>query len=173
MNDEPTTTTTDEPNVGPPTTDREPAADRGDEPSGASGPRDFGTIVTAVGEAVQEIARDVAERAGPAVRDAATKAGPVVREATAKAADVAAKAAEAAGPIAQKIAAATEDVGHRVAERGRELATDLRRSGNGHGPGAGAESTEPGIPPTGTPPVEPAPVEPAAAHDTDEGASSD
>lgn len=173
MNDEPTTPTTDEPNVGSSTADREPAADRGEEPSGASGPRDFGTIVTAVGEAVQEIARDVAERAGPVVRDAATKAGPVVREATAKAADVAAKAAEAAGPIAQKVAAATGDVGHRVAERSRELATDLRRSGNGHGPGADAGSPEPGTPPAGTPAVEGAPAEPGAAHDSGEGASTD
>lgn len=147
MNDEPTTPTTDEPNVGSSSTDQEPAADRGDEPSGASGPRDFGTIVTAVGEAVQEIARDVAERAGPVVRDAATKAGPVVREATAKAAEVAAKAADAAGPIARKVAAATGDVGHRVAERGRELATDLRRFGNGHDADADAGSTEPGTPP--------------------------
>ncbi len=147
MNDEPTTSNIDEPNVGPSTADQGPVADRGDEPSGASGPRDFGTIVTAVGEAVQEIARDVAERAGPVVRDAATKAGPVVREATAKAAEVAAKAAEAAGPFAQKVAAATGDVGHRVAERSRELATDLRRSGNGHGAGTDAGSTGPALPP--------------------------
>jgi len=129
MNDEPTVEHNDEPSVEASRTDHEPSANHGD---GKSTGRDLGTFVAAVGDAVQEIARDVAERAGPAVRDAKAKAGPVVREASARAAEATAKAAEAAGPIAQKVAAATRDVGHRVAERSREIATDLRRAGGGH-----------------------------------------
>jgi hypothetical protein len=136
MNDEPTVERTDDTDAKASPADQEPSANEAD---GKAAGRDLGTFVTAVGDAVQEIARDVAERAGPAVRDAATKAGPVVREASARAAEVAAKAADAAGPIAQKVATATGDVGHRVAERSREIATDLRRAAggqdetNGHG----------------------------------------
>jgi hypothetical protein len=138
MNDEPTVERTDDPAAEATEatqSDQEPGASQTD---GKAAGRDLGTFVTAVGDAVQEIARDVAERARPVVRDAATKAGPVVREASARAAEVAAKAADAAGPIAQKVASATGDVGHRVAERSREIATDLRRAAgapegtNGH-----------------------------------------
>jgi hypothetical protein len=146
MNDEPTVERT-----------ADPAADtaQGDHEAGESKAtgRDLGTFVTAVGDAVQEIARDVAERAGPTVRDAATKAGPVVREASARAAEVAAKAADAAGPIAQKVASATGDVGHRVAERSREIATDLRRAA-GATEGTNGHGTEGDVPPAGLTPVD-------------------
>jgi len=136
MNDEPTVERTTDPAAEAAQSDQEPSSSQADDKVAG---RDLGQFVTAVSDAVQEIARDVAERAGPAVRDAATKAGPVVREASARAAEVAAKAADAAGPIAQKVATATGDVGHRVAERSREIATDLRRAAgrpeetNGHG----------------------------------------
>jgi hypothetical protein len=70
-----------------------------------------------------------------------TAAGPVVRDVAAKAAELAAIAGEKAGPIAHKAAEATEAAGHKLAERGREVAAELRRdkeAGNGHAPDAGA-----------------------------------
>jgi hypothetical protein len=63
------------------------------------------------------------------IDDLATTARPHVREIAAKAAELAAKAGEAAGPLAERAAVVTSDVGHRVAVRGREVAADLRRSG--------------------------------------------
>lgn len=61
------------------------------------------------------------------IDNVATHAGPVVRDIGAKAAELAALAGEKAGPIAHKAAEATEAAGHRIAERGREVAADLRR----------------------------------------------
>jgi hypothetical protein len=93
----------------------------------------------------------------------ATNAAPVVREIGAKAAELAALAGEKAGPFAHRAADATATAGTKVAERGREVAAELRRdaarngdsgtTGNGTSggstsasgytgtrPGAGAES---------------------------------
>lgn len=64
----------------------------------------------------------------------ATTAAPVMREIGAKAAELAAAAGERAGPIAQKAAEVTAQAGTKVAERGREVAAELRRdqpAGNG------------------------------------------
>jgi hypothetical protein len=89
----------------------------------------------------------------------ATNAAPVVREIGAKAAELAALAGEKAGPFAHRAADVTATAGTKVAERGREVAAELRRdaarngdaetSGNGSSdssytgmrPGAGAQST--------------------------------
>lgn len=58
-------------------------------------------------------------------------ATPVLREIAARAAELAAKAGEAAGPMAHKAAEMTEGFGERVADKGREIATDLRRDPTG------------------------------------------
>jgi hypothetical protein len=57
----------------------------------------------------------------------ATTAAPVIREIGAKAAELAALAGEKAGPIAHRAADATATAGTKVAERGREVAAELRR----------------------------------------------
>ena len=56
-----------------------------------------------------------------------TSAAPVVREIGAKAAELAALAGEKAGPFARRAADATAQAGVKVAERGREVAAELRR----------------------------------------------
>jgi hypothetical protein len=56
-----------------------------------------------------------------------TSAAPVVREIGAKAAELAALAGEKAGPFAHRAADATAQAGVKVAERGREVAAELRR----------------------------------------------
>ena len=61
------------------------------------------------------------------IENLATQAAPVVREVGAKAAELAAMAGDKAGPIAQRAAVFTEQAGHKIAEKGRDLATDLRR----------------------------------------------
>jgi hypothetical protein len=67
------------------------------------------------------------------------QAKPVVREVAAKAAELAAIAGEKAGPLAHKAAAKTESFGAMVAEKGKEVAADLRRAGNENGNGHAAE----------------------------------
>ncbi len=57
----------------------------------------------------------------------ATNAAPVVREIGAKAAELAALAGEKAGPFAHRAADVTATAGTKVAERGREVAAELRR----------------------------------------------
>ena len=57
----------------------------------------------------------------------ASQAAPVAREVGAKAAELAALAGEKAGPFAHRAAEATEHAGSRLAERGRDLAAELRR----------------------------------------------
>lgn len=78
------------------------------------------------------------------IDNVATHAAPVAREIGAKAAELAALAGEKAGPIAHKAAEVTAAAGGKVAERGREVAADLRRdpsaTGNGQGTGT-AKST--------------------------------
>lgn len=84
----------------------------------------------------------------------ATQAAPVLKEIGAKAAELAAAAGEKAGPIAHKAAGATEAAGHKLAERGREVASDLRRGDAGTGQGAAAgdvpNTIEPGSTTTAT-----------------------
>ena len=63
------------------------------------------------------------------IDELSTQAGPVLRDVAAKAAELAAKAGEAAGPLAHKAAEVTTDLGQKVAEKSREVAADLRRSG--------------------------------------------
>jgi hypothetical protein len=70
----------------------------------------------------------------------ASQAAPVVREIGAKAAELAAAAGDKAGPIAHRAAEATEHAGARLAERGREVAAELRRDNhptNGQAGGTG------------------------------------
>jgi hypothetical protein len=75
----------------------------------------------------------------------ATHAAPVAREIGAKAAELAALAGEKAGPIAHKAAEVTAAAGGKVAERGREVAADLRRdpntTTNGQGTGTGTSKS--------------------------------
>jgi len=61
------------------------------------------------------------------IDDVATQAAPVLRQVGAKAAELAAVAGEKAGPFAHRAADATEAAGVRIAERGREVAEQLRR----------------------------------------------
>jgi hypothetical protein len=63
----------------------------------------------------------------------ATNAAPVIREIGAKAAELAALAGEKAGPIAHKAADVTATAGSKVAERGREVAAELRRDAGRNG----------------------------------------
>ena len=74
----------------------------------------------------------------------ATSAAPVVREIGAKAAELAALAGEKAGPFAHRAADATATAGSKVAERGREVAAELRRdaarNGDSETPGSGTSS---------------------------------
>jgi hypothetical protein len=63
----------------------------------------------------------------------ATNAAPVVREIGAKAAELAALAGEKAGPIAHRAADVTATAGTKVAERGREVAAELRRDAGRNG----------------------------------------
>jgi hypothetical protein len=74
----------------------------------------------------------------------ATNAAPVVREIGAKAAELAALAGEKAGPFAHRAADATATAGTKVAERGREVAAELRRDAARNGdtgtPGNGTSS---------------------------------
>jgi hypothetical protein len=65
------------------------------------------------------------------IENLTTYATPVLREIAARAAELAAKAGEAAGPVAHKAADMTEGFGERVADKGREIATDLRRDPTG------------------------------------------
>lgn len=62
------------------------------------------------------------------IDELSTQATPALREVAAKAAELAAKAGEAAGPIAHRAAEVTGEVGQKVAEKGREVAADLRRA---------------------------------------------
>lgn len=75
----------------------------------------------------------------------ATHAAPVAREIGAKAAELAALAGEKAGPIAHKAAEVTAAAGGKVAERGREVAADLRRDAatatDGQGTGTSKSTT--------------------------------
>jgi hypothetical protein len=61
------------------------------------------------------------------IENLATQAGPVLKEVGAKAAELAALAGEKAGPVAQKAAELTGQAGQKVAEKGRDLAAELRR----------------------------------------------
>jgi hypothetical protein len=73
----------------------------------------------------------------------ATTAAPVIREIGAKAAELAALAGEKAGPFAHRAADATATAGSKVAERGREVAAELRRDAgrNGDSGTSGSSST--------------------------------
>lgn len=61
------------------------------------------------------------------IENAATQAAPVMREVAAKAAELAAVAGEKAGPVAAKAAELTAEAGAKIAEKGRDLAAELRR----------------------------------------------
>ncbi len=83
------------------------------------------------------------------IDNVATAAAPVMREIGAKAAELAAAAGERAGPFAQKAAEATAHAGSKVAERGREVAAELRRDQKADEGDAGNGSTMPAIEPSG------------------------
>jgi hypothetical protein len=80
----------------------------------------------------------------------ATTAAPVIREIGAKAAELAALAGEKAGPIAHKAADVTATAGSKVAERGREVAADLRRDAGRNGDTHDATGTSTGGTSTGS-----------------------
>jgi hypothetical protein len=75
------------------------------------------------------------------IDNVATHAAPVAREIGAKAAELAALAGEKAGPIAHKAAEVTAAAGGKVAERGREVAAELRRDATTNGQGTGNTRT--------------------------------
>jgi hypothetical protein len=79
------------------------------------------------GSRVQTNVRDMLVQLQAMIDTVAVQAGPVLREVAAKAAELAAVAGEHAGPLAYKAAEKTQSVGRRVAERGKEVAADLRR----------------------------------------------
>jgi hypothetical protein len=79
------------------------------------------------GSRVQTNVRDMLVQLQAMIDAVAVQAGPVLREVAAKAAELAAVAGEHAGPLAYKAAEKTQSVGRRVAERGKEVAADLRR----------------------------------------------
>ncbi len=79
------------------------------------------------GSRVQTNVRDMLAQLQAMIDAVAVQAGPVLREVAAKAAELAAVAGEHAGPLAYKAAEKTQSVGRRVAERGKEVAADLRR----------------------------------------------
>jgi hypothetical protein len=89
-----------------------------DEPAG----RDLAGTISA-------IAGELSERVTVLV----DKATPVVRDAAARASELVAKVGEAAGPAAHRAAGATADLGEKVAAKGRDWATDLRRSNQAAG----------------------------------------
>ena len=110
--------------------------------SGFSSSRDYDA---AGGSAGTRSAWDTADRSGAQMVDqlqsmidnVAHQAAPVLFQIAAKAAELAATAAERAGPLAQKAAEKTTVYGARVAERGKEVASDLRERSET----AGARST--------------------------------
>jgi hypothetical protein len=65
------------------------------------------------------------------IEDLARQSEPTVREIAAKAAELAAVAGRKAGPLAQRAAEVTGSVGEKVANRGTEMAADLRRGRTG------------------------------------------
>jgi hypothetical protein len=73
----------------------------------------------------------------------ATTASPTMREVAAKAAELAAGAAQRTGPIAHRAATATESVAERVAQRGRQVAADLRGSAGSTAAGEAMPAAEP------------------------------
>jgi len=84
------------------------------------------------------------------IDNVATHAGPVARQIGAKAAELAAIAGEKAGPIAHKAAEVTAAAGEKVAERGRDLAADLRREPATNGQGSGATRSGTAVAPPDT-----------------------
>jgi hypothetical protein len=73
--------------------------------------------------------RDMLTQLQSMIDTVAVRSGPVLREVAAKAAELAAVAGERAGPFAYKAAETTQKVGQQIAERGKEVAADLRRQG--------------------------------------------
>lgn len=84
---------------------------------------DFGTTP----DAGRDRAKEWLGQLQAMIDNLATHAAPVAREIGAKAAELAALAGTKAGPIAHKAAEVTAAAGEKVAERGREVAADLRR----------------------------------------------
>jgi hypothetical protein len=102
-----------------------------DEPAG----RDLAGTISAIAGELSERVTVLVDKATPAVRDAAARASELV-----------AKVGEAAGPAAHRAAGATADLGEKVAAKGRDWATDLRRSNQAAGQpaeGAAGPTAEP------------------------------
>lgn len=100
----------------------------------------FGSEDGGMPEAGRDRAKEWITQLQAMIDNLATHAAPVAREIGAKAAELAALAGEKAGPIAHKAAEATAAAGGKVAERGREVAADLRRDASGNGPSSGTTS---------------------------------
>ena len=124
----------------------------GEEPAspthGTSGstPGTSGTYGASSDAGRSESGREWLSQLQSMIDNLATQAGPVLRQVGAKAAELAAAAGDKAGPIAHKAADATEAAGAKLAERGREVAAELRRDGEGEGAAAGdmPNAIEPG-----------------------------
>ncbi len=92
---------------------------------------------TSTPESARERAGEWLTQLQSMIDNVATHAGPVARQIGAKAAELAAIAGEKAGPIAHRAAEVTAAAGEKVAERGREVAADLRRDAAADGQGTG------------------------------------
>lgn len=99
----------------------------------------FGTEDGGIPDAGRDRAKEWITQLQAMIDNLATHAAPVAREIGAKAAELAALAGEKAGPIAHKAAEVTAAAGGKVAERGREVAADLRRDA-GTSPTSGTTS---------------------------------
>ena len=82
---------------------------------------------SAPGDEARAPFRDMVTQLQSMIDTVAVRSGPVLREVAAKAAELAAVAGERAGPIAYKAAETTQKVGQQIADRGKEVAADLRR----------------------------------------------
>jgi hypothetical protein len=95
------------------------------------------TSAEGAGDSGRDRAKEWLTQLQAMIDNVATHAAPVAREIGAKAAELAALAGTKAGPIAHKAAEVTAAAGEKVAERGREVAADLRRDATTNGQGTG------------------------------------
>jgi hypothetical protein len=116
---------TDQPTTPPSPISDEPKATHGDETFEWTGEAGNGSSGSATPG--PSAGREWLTQLQTMIENAATQAAPVMREVAAKAAELAAVAGEKAGPVAARAAELTAEAGHRIAERGRDLAAELRR----------------------------------------------
>ena len=115
---------------------------RSSDPStGTSADDIYGGTAETSADAGRDRAKEWLAQLQSMIDNVATHAGPVARQIGIKAAELAALAGEKAGPIAHKAADVTAAAGEKVAERGRDLAADLRRDAATDGQGTTTSRT--------------------------------